>query len=477
MSTATLPDAPVVDVIELDDAPVTISDPPQRRDGLMVFLFLFAGLALLTSVVAVGYGMRAVDESKRNAGAPAAGAGAAAPSTVTVYLSEFKIEPRDVTVAAGGTLRVMNSVGAVSHDLAVKTTALHTPMIPAGGTGELALGDLPPGTYTLFCNVGGHEVAGMTATMHVVGSAGAAPAPAAPGAQPAQHHMSADEMDAMMATSVKAFPQKTQGLGAQPLAPTLLADGTKQFDLTTKIVKWEVEAGRTVDAWTYNGTVPGPTLRVEPGDKVRVVVRNDLLESTAVHFHGLRTPNAQDGVPDITQTPIKPGTTYRYEFTAQSTPTVGMYHSHQNAVVQVPNGLAGAFIVGHEPLPAGVTVAQEHVMMLNDSGTIGFSLNGKSFPATAPVVAKKGEWIQVQYMNEGEMVHPMHLAQLVIAKDGYPTPQPYNADTILVGPGERYTVLVKADVTGTWAWHCHILSHAESEKGMFGMVTALVVQP
>ena len=77
------------------------------------------------------------------------------------------------------------------------------------------------------------------------------------------------------------------------------------------------------------------------------------------------------------------------------------------------------------------------------------------------------------------MVHPMHLhglAQKVIAKDGYPVPQSYDADTILVGPGERYTVLVHADNLGVWAWHCHILSHAEREDGMFGMVTAMVVK-
>jgi FtsP/CotA-like multicopper oxidase with cupredoxin domain len=186
-----------------------------------------------------------------------------------------------------------------------------------------------------------------------------------------------------------------------------------------------------------------------------------------------------DGVPEITQAPVKPGQTFTYAFTAQSTPAVGMYHSHQDAVKQVPNGLAGAFLVGSEPVPQGVAVAQQQIMMLNDSGTLGLTINGKSFPATAPVVAKLGDWVEVQYMNEGQMIHPMHLqgmAQQVIAKDGYPVPQPYLADTILVGPGERFTVLVHADNPGTWAWHCHILSHAESDQGMFGMVTALVVK-
>ena len=84
-------------------------------------------------------------------------------------------------------------------------------------------------------------------------------------------------------------------------------------------------------------------------------------------------------------------------------------------------------------------------MVLNDAGVIGLTLNGKSFPATAPVVAKQGEWVEIHYMNEGLQIHPMHLhglPQLVIAKDGFPLPQPYPVDTSSVAPGERYTVLV-----------------------------------
>jgi FtsP/CotA-like multicopper oxidase with cupredoxin domain len=255
-------------------------------------------------------------------------------------------------------------------------------------------------------------------------------------------------MDAEMAARTKAFPAKTAGLGGQLLPPTVLADGTKQFDLTAKIVDWEVEPGKTVKAWTYNGVVPGPTLKVDIGDKVKIVIKNELPESTSIHFHGLKTPNDMDGVPDITQTPVKPGTSFTYAFTAQG-PAVGMYHSHQDAVTQVPNGLAGAFLIGQEPVPAGVKVAQELPMMLND------------------------------YLNEGVMAHPMHLhgmVQKVIAKDGIPLAQPYEADTILVAPGERYTVLIHADAPGVWAWHCHILTHAESAQGMFGMVTAMIVK-
>jgi FtsP/CotA-like multicopper oxidase with cupredoxin domain len=118
-------------------------------------------------------------------------------------------------------------------------------------------------------------------------------------------------------------------------------------------------------------------------------------------------------------------------------------------------------------------------MVLNDAGVIGLTLNGKSFPATTPVTAKVGDWIEVTYFNEGMQVHPMHLhkfPQIVIAKDGLPLDAPYAADTILVGPGERYTVLLNATEAGTWVWHCHILNHVERDAGMFGMVTALIVE-
>ena len=108
------------------------------------------------------------------------------------------------------------------------------------------------------------------------------------------------------------------------------------------------------------------------------------------------------------------------------------------------------------------------------------SLNGKSFPATEPLVMNEGDWGVIHYYNEGLTAHPMHLhqfPQLVYAKDGIPLDQPYWADTINVAPGERYSILFQADTVGTWVYHCHILTHVERVEGMFGMVTAVVVNP
>jgi FtsP/CotA-like multicopper oxidase with cupredoxin domain len=297
-------------------------------------------------------------------------------------------------------------------------------------------------------------------------------------------------MDQAMMESVLAFPAETVGTGNEPLVPTILPDGTKHFELTAAVVDWEVTPGNTVQAWAYNGMVPGPRIDLEVGDEVEVQITNDLPLGTDIHWHGIDVPNGQDGVAPITQDLVETGETYTYRFTATD-PAIGMYHAHAHGEQAVPNGLFGTMYVGEVPLPAGrtisgieipadLTVAQDVPMVLNDAGVVGLSLNGKGFPATAPLVVDDGDWITVTYFNEGMQVHPMHLhgfEQIVYAKDGEPLDQPYAADTILIGPGERYTVLFHADTVGTWVWHCHILNHVESEQGMFGMVTAVVVQP
>ncbi len=290
--------------------------------------------------------------------------------------------------------------------------------------------------------------------------------------------MSADEMDAMHEAGIKAFVSgvATLGKGNQPIEPRI-EGGVKIFDLTAKIVEWEVAPGQKVQAWTYNGQFPGPQIRVTEGDKVRVNIKNELPESTAIHFHGVRTPNSMDGVPGITQAPIKPGQTFTYEFVARNSGS-HMYHSHHNSTKQVGKGLLGAFIIEPKNKSSEPAVDLDYVMILNDQ-LGGFTINGKGFPATEPLKVKLGQRVRIRYMNEGAMIHPMHLhgfAQTVIAKDGWPQPQPWMCDTLNVAPGERWDVIVECDEPGIWAFHCHILSHAESEHGMFGMVTALIVE-
>jgi len=310
------------------------------------------------------------------------------------------------------------------------------------------------------------------------GVAPTAPTPAATTNPAVAGLTKAVEMDKHHEAGVKAFLGPRSGVyGNQPLKFEMDGD-VKVFKVTASRIKWETEPGKTVDAMAYNGMVPGPEIRVTEGDKVRVVLKNDLGDqSTAIHFHGQRTPNKMDGVPFITQDPIRPGETFTYQFVAKPAGS-HMYHSHHNATEQVGSGLLGAFIVEPKDPAKRYKVDAEYLMILND-GPFGFTLNGKSFPATQPLAAKVGQKILIRYMNEGTMIHPMHLhgfPQLVTAKDGYPLPQPYYCDTLNVAPGDRWDVIVEPDEPGAWAFHCHILPHAESQTGMFGMVTALVVE-
>ncbi len=352
------------------------------------------------------------------------------------------------------------SKGAL-HTLAEATTSrrsfLRTASLTAVGAGALAA-----------C---GKSAAGKEPAARTAAAVGGTIAPAALSPLAA-----ADAMDAMHERGIKAFPAKTEGKGNQ-LLPPRMEHGVKIYDLTAKVVQWEVEPGRRVEAWTYNGVVPAPQIRVREGDRVRIVLTNDLPESTAIHFHGLELPNEQDGVPFITQPPVKPGQTHTYEFTV---PNAGshMYHSHHNAAKQVGLGLLGAFIV--EPMDASAEpkVDVDVAFILND-GAHGYTFNGKSFPATEPIVAKLGQKVRIRYMNEGMMIHPMHLHgmhQTIIAKDGWPLSNPFRCDTLNIAPGERWDAIVHCTNPGTWAFHCHILPHAESDHGMFGMVTALIVQ-
>ena len=335
----------------------------------------------------------------------------------------------------------------------------------------------------------------MTGTLTVTegGTAGAA-AGGDGGAAHAGHGATMTEeeyaaMSAAMDATVGEFPAETEGTGNEVLEPQVEADGTKVFELTAAITPWEVAPGEFVDAWTYNGTVPGPRLDVEVGDKVEILLHNELPMATDIHVHGVNLPNSMDGVAPITQDVVQPGDSFTYAFTVDEV-AVAMYHAHHHGQTQMPNGMLGTMFVGDLPLPAGQTVggaavpadlrvSQELPMVLNDSGVIGYSLNGKSFPATAPITAAAGDWVLLHYFNEGSQIHPMHLHQfdqIVVAKDGFPLDNPYLADTVNVAPGERYSVLVQLDEPGTWVWHCHILDHVESDEGMFGMITAVIVE-
>lgn len=473
---------------------------------------MLARFAAATSIFALlMVGVVAVSVSGKDSG----DGGAAAAAPVEVSLTEFAINPSAIAVPLGGSLNITNS-GTMAHNATVLNTPIKTADLNAGQSAKLDLSSLEPGQYELFCAITGHKDSGMTATLTISDGSGADTAAAqdSASADASAHadHASADigslestdamakridkqmqdGMDEGVATFLANATKYSEGkipTGNQVLKPKILPDGTKQFHLTAAVTDWEVSPGKVVKAWTYNGMVPGPWIKVDPNDDVEVVITNNLPISTDIHFHGVDVPNDQDGVAGITQDYIKPNTTYTYKFNVGPNNQQAMYHAHYHGQEAVLNGLFSVFQVGEVPIPpAGtygqfqmpddVKVSQEIPMVLNDAGVIGLSLNGKAFPETAPIVAEKDTYVMLHYYNEGLVGHPMHLHRqphIVIAKDGFALKSPYQVDTLWVAPGERYTVLIKASEVGTWAFHCHILNHAESDTGLMGMVTAMVV--
>lgn len=461
----------------------------QDRTVLSVFSALTAVTAFLIAAIAVVAIANKDDSSSGTSTGP-----------VAVALSEYKVSPSTITVPVGGSLTVTNE-GTMPHNLAV-TGGPTTPDIAAGKSATLDLASLKEGTYEVTCTIPGHAAAGMKGTLVVGGASSAAASSGSSSAHSSTGTPDYQAMDDAMIAGADAYLAAftkfgtgvpTKGTGNVLLEPVAGPDGYKQINLEASIIDWEVEPGKVVKAWSYNGQVPGPSIKVQPNDKLRITLKNNTPMGQDIHWHGISTPFGQDGVAPITQPLVEPGASYTYEFTAPAYHEMGMYHPHNGGAISVINGMYGQFQVGDVPLPTGKTVSgfkqpdsynvtQAIPMVLNDAGNLGLTLNGKAFPATQPIVAKVGETLQVTYHNEGLSCHPMHLhrvKQLVVEKDDWPLDSPYFVDTLTICPGERYTVLITptADEVGIWAYHCHILTHAETEKGLAYMVTALVVPP
>ncbi|MCD9024638.1 multicopper oxidase family protein [Cohnella silvisoli] len=119
----------------------------------------------------------------------------------------------------------------------------------------------------------------------------------------------------------------------------------KKFALTAEKTTVRLSSGKTIEAWTYNGQIPGPELRVTEGDLVEVTLLNkDIEAGVTIHWHGLDVPNGEDGVAGLTQDSVMPGESYTYRFRVNELGT-HWYHSHQASSVQVKKGLFGALVI------------------------------------------------------------------------------------------------------------------------------------
>ena len=383
-----------------------------------------------------------------------------------------------------------SSVSAAISEPLSRRGFLRTAALAGGGLVAVGVAACAPSAGAPTWTFGPPASAGANAGQPSAGAPGASAAAPSPSHDHASEAPTASgappDHDAAALAVVKRFLDgeygKVEGAGNQPFEPKLDA-GVKVFDFTVDKISHLIDAQKApVDALGFNGTWPGPRLEVIEGDTVRAIFKNNLDESTGIHFHGQRLPNKMDGVPHITQDPIEPGASFTYEFVARTTGS-HMYHSHHNATDQVGRGLLGAFIV--QPKDPALRYDQlygatQDIVWISNDTLGGFTINGRGFPATAPIVAKVGEKIVVRFMNEGIMMHPWHLhgqPMRVVARDGYPLGSAaFTCDTLGVNPGERWDVVIDCEEPGAWAFHCHILPHAEGQDGMFGMVTALVIE-
>ena len=261
-------------------------------------------------------------------------------------------------------------------------------------------------------------------------------------------------------------------------------NGVKVFHLIAEEVEHEFAPGIKAKCWGYNGSVHGPLIEAVEGDRVRIFVTNKLQASTTVHWHGVLLPNGMDGVGGLNQRGIKTGETFKYEFTLKQSGLV-MYHSHHDEMTQMGMGMTGLFVI-HPQKPVGISVDRDFAIMLHewrvDPGTSRpnpnemtdfnlLTMNGKVFPATEPLVVKKGERVRIRIGNLSAMDHhPIHLHGyqfLITETDGgrIPVQAQWPETTVLVPTGSSRTIEFVAGEPGDWALHCHMTHHVMNQMG------------
>ncbi len=272
-----------------------------------------------------------------------------------------------------------------------------------------------------------------------------------------------------------------------PQLPFRMDGGVKEFHLVAEPVKQELVPGKVVDLWGYNGSAPGPTIQVNQGDRVRIIVDNHLPEPTSMHWHGFEIPFAMDGAPGSSQEPIAPGGRFVYEFTLHQAGTF-FYHSHM--AMQEMMGMIGAFIMhpkeAYDP-PVDqdfAIILQEYALLPNNpvpnSMNMEFNwltLNGKSGPATTPLIVRLNDRVRLRFINLGMDHHPIHLHghTFVItgSEAGRQPPAAWGPkNTVLVGVAEACDVEFVANNPGDWMIHCHLPHHMMNQmSSMVGPMT------
>ena len=257
--------------------------------------------------------------------------------------------------------------------------------------------------------------------------------------------------------------------------PFTLKDGVKEFHIYCRHTRREFLPDIYIDVWGFNGGMPGPTIEAIQGDRVRIVVHNELPESTGIHWHGLEIPVALDGVPGLTQPPVPPGGVQAYEFLLHQAGTF-FYHSHDG--MQDGMGMIGLFLI-HPKVANEPTVDRDFALIIQEWAVLPastvpntmsmeinlFTFNGRAVPYNTPLVCKLGERVRIRMVNfSGIDHHPMHLHGLtfwVTGTEGGRIPETawIPGNTVLIGAAQVREIEFIANNPGDWMLHCHMFHH------------------
>ena len=256
---------------------------------------------------------------------------------------------------------------------------------------------------------------------------------------------------------------------------TFTMDGdAKVFRLVAEVIKQQIHPMKSINVWGFNGSAPGPTIQVNQGDHVRVIFENHLPEPTSLHWHGFEDTIPNDGMPVISQPPVKPGGRFVYEFNIHQEGTY-FYHSHM--AMQEMAGMLGGFIM-HPREPYRPHCEKDFLIHLQEyavlpSNTVPNTMNmefnwllfnGKAGPATTPLIVKLGDRVRIRFVNLGMDHHPMHLhghTFYVTGTEGGRIPEGawWPGNTVLVGVAQARAVEFVANNPGDWMLHCHLPHH------------------
>ncbi|GAB6063400.1 multicopper oxidase family protein [Deferrisoma palaeochoriense] len=372
---------------------------------------------------------------------------------------------------------------------------------------------------------------------------GEPPPGAPPPAQGAMGGMHGHAMGGVVEAPMPGVPAVVE----PPGAPSPSEVEYKVFHLDIRIVRHEILPGVEAHMLAFNGMVPGPTFRVNEGDWVEVRFKNRTELMHTIHWHGIDVPYTMDGVPWVTQDPVRPGQTFVYRFQARPGGT-RFYHCHWGTVLHMQSGMHGAFLIERpdDPVRQRFPYTRDYVLILEsfdlnfmreelnrmlqrmkermrlmalgklDERTLAtfrgysqylraieegyippytlqrmagegphlnfnfFAINGKSYPATAPLLIREGEWIRVRLINAGMVEHYMHLHGhqfYTVAVDGNDLAEPVRENTVRVSPGKTVDIVIHGDNPGYWTFHDHDTRRA-TNNGVYpgGALTVLTYE-